>query len=606
MRLGKAPFFLPLCLLFLVLVTPCWSAQDTGSEIRRLLNEAPPLASFPGAPGMIWKQHLEYRMLADGSLEKTTRWFILSGKDLPEAWRAWTPTVRSDGSIEVLESGIFDPLTGRIVMPLLPKVIEGEGFRTVEIRSPELEEEQLLCVAFREFIPSRYNVDDFLWAAFGIPVWEQTVVVEVPAESTFNWKGHDVPEPSMEEGQGVRRYTWTMVNRAPLGKPTVAVPQRPYLAFSLLKGIRPALDDLGAIAQQGVNVQAPQALSCYLRGDKALKRIRRFLDALDASSHHLEGVPGRLVRSSGSLAGSESWTDWERTLLAGHWLRSSGVGVDVCWLPKVSQEKDGPATAMAWARPVLEIQPKGGDVFLWSAGQRDAVGESFSLFGQTLYRVENGGFRARKVPSGEVEDHRLILTWNLALDDTGAMEGTLRVDVRGGWMELLGDSSLGMAALDSLISMPHLPHLAMEKPEVGTGDDSVRFEIPVSFNAGIPSGAGALLLRFPSAGFPALDVSRVPMGDSLSLRFPFVVDQRYNIHLPEGYRVVATPSLAGTENGAVRFSEELRERAKKGRLEGSFRMVVTERELDSDQARKFEGVSRRVAQWGALTIPLKK
>lgn len=607
MRPGKALFFSLFMSLFVFLTAaPGMAATDTGSEIRHLLNEVPPLASFPEAHGMVWKRHVKFRMLADGSLEKTTRWFILSGRGLPEAWRTWTPTVRPGGSIEVLESGIFDPITGRIVMPLLPRTIEGEGFRTVEIRSPELEEERLLCVAFREVIPSRYNVDGFLWTAFELPCWDQTIEVEVPAESNFHWEGHEIPEPSVKEGNGVRIYAWTVVNRAPLGGATVAFPRRPYLAFSFTRGIRAALDDLGGITQ-GVTCQVPQPFRRYLREGAILKDIRRFLGAVDEPLRRLEGVPAEFVRSSAALPGTKSWTDWERTLLAGFWLKSSGVSVNTYWLPRVQQKKDSPSTPLAWARPVLEIKPRGSDTFFWSAGQMDSVGgDSFSLFGQTLYRVDSGEVRSVKVPSGEVGDHRLILTWDLKLDATGAMEGQLNVHARGGWKDLLGDSSLGIGALEPLVRMPDLPHFSAGKPEVLHSGDSTRFEIPVSFNSGIPSGAGSLLMRFPSAGFPALDVSNLSLGDGLLLRFPFVVDQRYNINLPDGYSVMALPTLAGSESGTVRFSEELKERSKKGRLEGSFRMVVSGRQLDSDQARAFAGIAHRVDQWDTLTIPLKK
>lgn len=606
MRSVKNLFALPLCLFIFLVATPGWSASDTGSEIRRLVNEAPPLASFPNAGGMIWKQHTEYRMLADGSMEKTTRWFILSGKNLPEGWRTWTPTVGPEGNIEVLESGIFDPLSGRIVTPLLPRVVEGEGFNAVEIRSPELEEEQLLCLAFREIFPTRYNVDDFLWTAFDLPCWEQTVVVEVPAESDFSWEGRDVPEPSVQEEKGVRRYTWSVVNRAGMGQATVAIAQRPYLTFSLRTGIRSVLDDLGLISREA-RMPVPRSIGRHLRKDMAVKQVRRFLEAVDDPSRRMEDVPGWFVRSSGVLAGKDSWTAWERTLLAGTWLAESGVDVEVYWLPKVSIKKGSPASPMAWVGPVLEIKPKGGDAFFWAAGQKDAIGGAcFSLSGKKLYRVQNGGFQARTAPSGKVEDHRLILTWDLSLDGTGAMEGTLKVDVRGGWIELVGESSRVLEALKPVVQMPDLSHFSTGKAEVRESGESVGFEIPVSFNAGIPSGSGALLLRLPSAVFPVLDVKNSSSADGLSLRFPFVVDQRYNIHLPEGYRLMAPPKLAGTESGAVRFSEELRERAKKGRLEGSFRMVVTERNLDAAQARAFIGISRRVAQWGALTIPLKK
>ncbi len=605
MRLGKKLFFLSLC-LFVLTVPTSGGAADTGEEIRRLLNEAPPLASFPEAPGMIWKRQLHYRMLADGSLEKTTRWFILSGGDLPGSRRRWDLAVPEGGSIDVLESGIFDPLTGRLVSPLLPEDVEVDGLEAKLIRAPELGEEKLICVAFREVIPGRYNVDDFVWTAFELPCWEQDIVVEVPEDAGFSWEGRDVPGPAMEEGQGLRRYTWTLVNRSPRGKPTLAIPRRPYLSFSLKRGVRSSLDDLRA-STGTLSCRVPAGLSRYLRHDATLKQVRRFLKALDAPERRMEELPSRIVRSGAALSGAKSWTEWERTLLAGRWLASAGVEVRTFWLPRVPQNEDDPASPQSWSGPVLQIKPRGSSAFYWSAGQRRSAGaQAFSLFGRRLYSVRNGSVESVKVPSGDVEEHRLILDWDLALGEGGFLEGILTVHVRGGWMELLGNPADGIEALRNMVDMPSLPQFAAGRPDVATTPESARFEFSVSCNAGIPSGAGALLLRLPSAAFPALNVKGHSGGEGLALRFPFVVDQRYNIQLPERYRLVAEPRLAARESGKIRFEEELRDRAKGTRLEGSFRMVVTERDLDAARSRLFVDVAGRVAQWGKLTVPLKK
>lgn len=606
MRLGKALVFLSLCLFVLTVVTSSARAAETSDEIRRLLNEAPPLASFPDSPGMIWKSHVGFRMLADGSLEKTTRWYVLSGGNLPLRWREWGLAVPESGSIEVLESGIFDPVSGRLVAPLLPETPELAGVKALRLRAPELGDEKLICVAFREVVPARYNVDGFLWTAFDLPCWEQTITVEVPADADFAWKGEGVPSPEREEKNGVLRYSWSLVNTAPMGKPAVTVPARPHLLFSLTRGLKPALADLDKRAS-GLSCQMPRRLGHYLREKATLKQVRRFLAALEAPERHSTELPGHFIRQGAAAAEAPSWTDWERTLLAARWLASAGVDVRTFWLPRVPLGEDDPAASMVWARPVLEIKPKGSSAFYWSAGDnRSAGAEVFSLFGRSLYRLEEGKVVRAFIPSGEVEEHRLILDWDLTLAETGAMEGILTLHIMGGWLELLGDPATGLTALGNLVDMPALPQFSPGHPEIEASSETARFRIPVTLNAGIPSGAGALLLRLPSATFPALRIDREKAADGLSLRFPFVVDQRYNIKLPEGYRLVAEPRLGSRETGQVRFEEELADRSKGTRLEGSFRMVVTARELDPGQARQFAEIAARTGQWGAITVPLKK
>ncbi len=64
---------LAIALVLLCPFFPAFAATDAPfpmQEIKRLVEEAPRLSSYPGKEAVVLSRHLDYRLLADGSMEK--------------------------------------------------------------------------------------------------------------------------------------------------------------------------------------------------------------------------------------------------------------------------------------------------------------------------------------------------------------------------------------------------------------------------------------------------------------------------------------------------------------------------------------------------------
>jgi len=59
-----------------LLLAPCAGAFDVEQDLQRLLTEAPSSELFEGSNGLILLREIKYSLTADGSMERTTFWFL--------------------------------------------------------------------------------------------------------------------------------------------------------------------------------------------------------------------------------------------------------------------------------------------------------------------------------------------------------------------------------------------------------------------------------------------------------------------------------------------------------------------------------------------------
>jgi hypothetical protein len=98
-----------------------------------------------------------------------------------------------------------------------------------------------------------------------------------------------------------------------------------------------------------------------------------------------------------------------------------------------------------------------------------------------------------------------------------------------------------------------------------------RVSFPVQAAVGIPA-PGQVLVRIPAVELPwlrALEQEQLP----LRLRFPFVVEQKLDLSLPEGYRVLSLPPSREGE-GRIARRETLRFSEKRNAVLGETKLVV--------------------------------
>jgi hypothetical protein len=597
------PFLLGVLLLGMLLLPERVFAWNGALEVMRLAREAPATSAFGDASGMVWLREMRYRLEANGDMVRESRWVVLLGPGVSEEWRTWQIPVPEGGDASVSEAALYSVPLGRLVSPLLPQEQDREGVRIVEVRIPPLSEQTALALAYTQVYPRRLNVDDLIWLELDLPQWEQRYVVDVPRNAAFLWGGEGVPEPGKSEAGAGDRYSWLIMNRTAWKGTSLLAKERPALAFSLRKGRFESLRPLAEL--ETITIPSPEG--GFVRAATMNNRTRAgeaLLAAMNTGKTLLSGVPWDWVRSAEEIPGEGPWTPWERVLVLKSWLRNAGWKAVVWWVPALPLAEDAPATSRAWLRPVLECTPPNGGSFYCDLGQNVAAGNvPPSLRGKTLYRAEGLGVESRAVPGGALEEHRLSLEWILSMDQTGMSQGTFDVTVRGGWVDLFSPGGVPDGAqILSLLPRPAGGAFVFGAPVLPTYPYGYRVSFPVQAAVGIPA-PGQVLVRIPAVELPwlrALEQEQLP----LRLRFPFVVEQKLDLSLPEGYRVLSLPPSREGE-GRIALRETLRFSEKRNAVLGETKLVVKTQQIDASMGEALRQLIAAWASWGSKTLPVR-
>ena len=570
-----------------------------GPEVLRLAREVPPGAG--ASSGMVWQRWAEYELRADGALVRRSRWIVELATGTADSWRLWEIPVPVGGEAQLLACGLYDAKTGGPLAPLLAESGDVGGSSSLRVRVPR-HENAVVALEYVQVFPRRMNVDDVVWLGLDLPQWEQVVSVRTPKGSPLFWKGVDALEPEMSDAGPQDTYVWRMVNRPAWNGMGLLAQGRPVLTFSLRKGAYEALNPLEYLG----SLALPEPGGAFARAVRPGNRTaagEKLLALMNAPSTLLGGVPWDAVRSGEHIPAEGPWTSWERVLLLHRWLLRAGWHVQLWWLPVLDLGDDAPATSRTWLRPVLEVKSPGGGAFFWDVGQNVAPGEMPStLWGATLFRREGARAERRVLGGGALDAHRLSVEWTLSLDQEGMARGSLDVTLRGGWVGLFAPQGVPDAAavLDRL-RWPVALRPVLGPPVRSTYDYGFRFSFPVTVPLGIP-GPGRVLVRFPGVEIPWTSDLRnaVP---PFSLRFPFVLEQRFALFLPEGYRALDIPK-GGERGKRVVLKEMVRYREKYHEVVGEHRILVKSVRLGDAEASELESALATLTRWSEQRIPL--
>ncbi|HDQ93122.1 MAG TPA: hypothetical protein ENN89_03275, partial [Synergistetes bacterium] len=188
------------------------NARDIPAELVRSMSEAPSLESLGSGEGLVLLRDISYRLLADGRMERTTLWFIHEEKGLPDRWRKWEILVPEGGEASVEEAALYDPVSGKLQFPLIPRETTRDGVSLVEVRVPNSLDGNVLALSYRQVFPTRMNIEDSVSLDLDIPQWEQRVTLQVPSGTLPEWSGEGIPDPQMKKGSSTDIYSWSIVN----------------------------------------------------------------------------------------------------------------------------------------------------------------------------------------------------------------------------------------------------------------------------------------------------------------------------------------------------------------------------------------------------------
>lgn len=577
-------------------------------EIKRLLEEAPRLSSYPGKEAVVLSRRLDYRLLADGSMEKKAAWVIVYKGTLPAGWEGWTVPAPEGGSAEISKAELFS-------MPGLERVRSLEvteyghgGGKGASTRIPVTRDESLLLLETVQRFPKRLDVDDQVQVQLDFPQWELRVEVETPAGTKLHWSGNGAGQPEKSKGLGVERHTWTAKNLPSWEDLPILAGGRPVLGFSLKSGMLSALESARELEKSLSPV--PPALATHLSVKDPVKSGFKFLGVLSDEKSRKTDLPDNWVRQVSDGGFREGpWTGWEATLLALNGLKAAGWTATPWWTASIPVSEGMPAGSSQLAFPVVELTPPGGKPFFFARNESTQVGKTPSaLIGATLYRLEEGKVLSFKVPAGSSAGNRLSTRWDLKISETGMAEGKLSITLRGGWDYLLTREGGSLTrkgesvARRMLASTPFLS--GMGTPSVSESGGGFQIQVPVKGLIGIAAQKD-LLVGFPSAGIPGAGDILEGRGEE-GLRFPFSISQEFLVRLPAGFRVLEDPAIKAKGEGLVTVDEVFTNRDRKGTVEASQLIAVKSVRLDQKGFDEMKESLFRALRWGANTIPLRK
>jgi hypothetical protein len=593
-------------LLFVTLLCPrAFAAEpddfDFAYDILSMIQLNPDFSTYPGSDGVIWLKQIDYGVGLHGGIERKSLWILLGRKGLDSRWLLWNVPVPKGGEAEILEASVYSPGSGEKIMDGWE--ISKEGDKMCSVAFSYLPDEFILVVSYRELFPEKLSIEDLVWLSEPLPVWESAIRVTVPAGHSFYYGTNaDVP-PRASNVDNRMVYEWRVINTTADLPFSLRDDRRRYVAFSSREGKEAAVRSIKAL--ETVPIPEPPAdakrmAKKQLKPSAEAKSLGNFLQWLYEQPELV--LPDGALRE---IPEEAPWTRREKLLLAHKWLKNTGRGVRLFWQLAYRPAANEPACGAMAVAPVLEISgmdSKKG-FFYYTMEEPPRVGEnSVSLWGRRIYGVApDGGLEERKISDSSASSNRLSVNFDLALNEDGIISGTLRIVERNGWRRFLLPANPTDEALASLLKdlFPRAPRYR----DVKFTDSGNEHEIRVTLaEAQVIKSTGGrdLLVSLPPlipSWFKSLSSGPFPY----TLRFPFIMEARFDLTLPDSTANVMLPTPAERNMGKIKYTEsyKLSKKNKKKVLTAEARMTVGTAAIQDENA---ADLSAALQSWQAFMV----
>jgi hypothetical protein len=251
-------------------------------------------------------------------------------------------------------------------------------------------------------------------------------------------------------------------------------------------------------------------------------------------------------------------------LLAYRWLKDAGVDIRLFWELPYRPGINEPACGAMAVRPVLEIVD-GGTVIYYNMDNAPREGESsISLRGKRVYGVASDGkLDERKISDSTASVNRLSANFDLRLNEKGVMTGTLKLSALNGWRRFLFPEGLTREGVTAVMGM--LFSQAPRYREFQFSESANGGEVLVTLGetqAITGTGGRHILAPLPALApgwFKNLSSGPFPY----TLRFPFALDARFTLALPDETESVMLPTPTERNMGKVKYTESYKLNKKK-------------------------------------------
>ncbi|MDR1875079.1 MAG: hypothetical protein LBQ90_08740, partial [Synergistaceae bacterium] len=319
---------------------------DFTYDIPSMIQLNPDFSTYPGSDGVIWLKRIDYRIAPEGGIERKSLWILLGRKGLDPRWLLWNVPVPRSGHAEILEASAYSPGSGEKIMDALEIASTGDTMRVAAFSN--LPDEFILVVSYRELFPEKLSVEDLVWVAEPLPVWETALRVTVPAGHPFYYGSNADAVPKASNVDDRMVYEWRVINTEAF-RFSLRGDSRGYIAFGSREGREAAVRSVKEL--EAARLPEPPSVVGKVRESGKRAEAR----AVENVLKWIYEQPELLSDGPREIPAEAPWTLREKLLLAYGWLKAAGVDVRLFWQLAYRPAADEPACAAMAVAPVLGV-----------------------------------------------------------------------------------------------------------------------------------------------------------------------------------------------------------------------------------------------------------
>ena len=528
------------------------SSEIPEYDLARMIRVNPDFTTYPETNGIIWRKYTSVSYSANGGTEITRLYIIFGRKGLEDNWLKWNIATPENGSIKILRASINNAETGHKIKDAENIFKPEQNINELNFEIDNMPEKFILVLAWQEKLTGQLALEGLFWFQESLRVWESIVEIISSQNLSYVTFPKERLTPAVQDYGHEKIYTWRLINLDPLNNNSLARIPRSGIAISQRRGesgIAAVIHDRERISD---NIKIPaEGLGIYRENKN--EAVKNFLDWLknQPEINLAESNANRVIPEN------PPYTKFEKMLLARSWLKNLKVNAELNWSLPFEPDPVSPLCPGIFYAPVLEIK-----------GVRNLryyeIGHDNNLAGKKIfYTNDEGKLLSKRVPDSKAASNRLSAQMDLKLDENGLLNGSVKVILRGGWIDLVSGTP-------EQILLSLFPDLKNYSNVTFTKNSELNFEVVNKPGvAGTGQGILAILPCFEPAVLKALP--NVP--PTIELKFPFIIEQNINLALPKsaGGALVSGSIMRGREK--INYSENYQNRRHK--LLGEARLEIS-------------------------------
>lgn len=597
-------FFSGAMLGILLLLPTVVGAEAPGYDLPQMRRVNPDFSTYPDARGIVWLKRVAYEPASAGGLLRTHLWVLLGRSGLDPRWLNWEIPEPPGGTTRMLEASVHAFDSGRKVADVAPIERVQGGVTMHSVRFGELPEPFVLVLSWQDELPSGLSLEDMVRTREDLPLWESVVEVVVPDGRPFFHRSLPDVRPEVRKDAGGSRYVWRALNTPSSLSGRLRAVSGGGVAFGMRHGAEAVARMMRNRASAAVPSAPPAALEGFRKGTEA---------GTSALLSWLYGQPEAVLPSEGlrDLPSEGPWTREEKLLLAHAWLRERGLSPLLHWRLPFEPDGDTPVSPGLLREAVLEIPPFKGSKFKESffCDMEDAprIGRTSPLLmGERVFRAaEDGRMASRKIPESKAAENRLRALLDLRLAPDGALSGRVRLQARGTWRSMLfRDEGAGEVRLRHPLSLlfPNIKGYRDLRFRESRGETELSFEL--GGMSGILGMQGKNLLAIPPAFVPEALTSLTDGPVPFDLAFPFLLEQRLTLLLPQGTAKVILSADSERASRKVHYSDSCK-LTKLKKLTAEARIQVSATRMAEDDASALKAAVEFWRNFSTRPVPVQ-